>query len=221
MVMAGGGGLQQVQGAYLPTLPPFHPHPHPHPPPPLGTSAPCRRRPDKLHPAAAWHRGRARVLLPLEAAVACVQARRGGEGRKATASRASRDGGRMRTCRPLGAPQTRHSQHKLQRFVVALPHRRAGVPLPPVQAALAHQGDTQQTHVLVTAHRRIGISPDSFQPWPYTLRQMVSWAFEPADDAIIAVMIDKGGWVGGQAGPAAIRPCRAARPRLGLMLLCF
>ncbi len=40
--------------------------------------------------------------------------------------------------------------------------------------------------------RRIGISPDSFEPWDYTLRQMLQWAFEPADETIVAAMIDKG-----------------------------
>lgn len=39
---------------------------------------------------------------------------------------------------------------------------------------------------------RIGISPDSFEPWDYTLRQMLQWAFEPADETIVAAMIDKG-----------------------------
>ena len=78
---------------------------------------------------------------------------------------------------------------------------------------------------------RIGISPDSFEPWDYTLRQvsvtpflkrqclvlrfathphpstpyfplptsclwrqqMLQWAFEPADEAIVLALIDKGG----------------------------
>lgn len=39
---------------------------------------------------------------------------------------------------------------------------------------------------------RIGISPDSFEPWGYSLRQMVQWAFEPADEATVAALIDKG-----------------------------
>ncbi|KAL4457761.1 hypothetical protein ABPG75_012626 [Micractinium tetrahymenae] len=39
---------------------------------------------------------------------------------------------------------------------------------------------------------RIGISPDSFEPWDYSLRQMVQWAFEPADEATVAALIDKG-----------------------------
>lgn len=39
---------------------------------------------------------------------------------------------------------------------------------------------------------RIGISPDNFEPWPYSLRQMVSWAFEPADEKVASFLIDKG-----------------------------
>ncbi|KAL4443023.1 hypothetical protein ABPG77_008514 [Micractinium sp. CCAP 211/92] len=39
---------------------------------------------------------------------------------------------------------------------------------------------------------RIGISPDSFEPWGYSLRQMVQWAFEPADEATVAALVDKG-----------------------------
>lgn len=40
--------------------------------------------------------------------------------------------------------------------------------------------------------RRIGISPDSFEPWDYSLRQMLQWAFEPADEATVAALIEKG-----------------------------
>ena len=47
---------------------------------------------------------------------------------------------------------------------------------------------------------RIGISPDSFEPWGYTLRQTVQWAFEPADEAIVAALIDKGEGLGLGAG---------------------
>jgi len=39
---------------------------------------------------------------------------------------------------------------------------------------------------------RISISPDTFEPWPYSLRQMVAWAFEPADDKMTQFFIDKG-----------------------------
>ena len=40
---------------------------------------------------------------------------------------------------------------------------------------------------------RIGISPDSYdEEWPYTLRQMVGWAFEPADDKFVEYFIEKG-----------------------------
>lgn len=39
---------------------------------------------------------------------------------------------------------------------------------------------------------RIAISPDSFEPWDYSLSQMVQWAFEPADEATVTALIDKG-----------------------------
>ena len=40
---------------------------------------------------------------------------------------------------------------------------------------------------------RIGISPDTFdEQWPYSLRQMVQWAFEPADDTFVQFFIEKG-----------------------------
>lgn len=40
---------------------------------------------------------------------------------------------------------------------------------------------------------RIGISPDSYdEDWPYSLRQMVGWAFEPADDKFVQYFIEKG-----------------------------
>ncbi|KAG7672396.1 hypothetical protein Ndes2526B_g09092 [Nannochloris sp. 'desiccata'] len=40
---------------------------------------------------------------------------------------------------------------------------------------------------------RIGISPDSYdEEWKYSLRQMVAWAFEPADDKIVQYFIEKG-----------------------------
>lgn len=40
---------------------------------------------------------------------------------------------------------------------------------------------------------RIGISPDSYDPdWPYSLRQMLTWALQAADDATVQYLIDKG-----------------------------
>ncbi|KAL6776490.1 hypothetical protein ACKKBG_A21345 [Auxenochlorella protothecoides x Auxenochlorella symbiontica] len=39
---------------------------------------------------------------------------------------------------------------------------------------------------------RIGISPDTFTPWPHSLASMVSWALEPADEATVVSLIDKG-----------------------------
>ena len=40
---------------------------------------------------------------------------------------------------------------------------------------------------------RIGISPDSYdEEWDYSLRQMVQWAFEPADEKFVQYFIEKG-----------------------------
>ena len=39
---------------------------------------------------------------------------------------------------------------------------------------------------------RIGISPDTYEPWPYTLRQMVGWAFEPGSEEFLGELIEKG-----------------------------
>ena len=38
----------------------------------------------------------------------------------------------------------------------------------------------------------IGISPDSFEPWPYSMTQMVQWAFSPAEDELLELLIDRG-----------------------------
>lgn len=40
---------------------------------------------------------------------------------------------------------------------------------------------------------RIGISPDSFEPWPVTLRAMLEYSFAPGSEAFVAQLIDKGG----------------------------
>ncbi|KFM26326.1 hypothetical protein F751_4819 [Auxenochlorella protothecoides] len=45
---------------------------------------------------------------------------------------------------------------------------------------------------LFTEFRGIGISPDTFTPWPHSLASMVSWALEPADEATVVSLIDKG-----------------------------
>ena len=61
---------------------------------------------------------------------------------------------------------------------------------------------------------RIGISPDSFEPWGYSLRQTVQWAFEPAEETIIAALIDKGKCAARLGG-------MAAGWRDGAVLLCL
>lgn len=38
----------------------------------------------------------------------------------------------------------------------------------------------------------IEISPDSFESWQHPLKQMVSWAFEPAEEDILRLYIEKG-----------------------------
>lgn len=45
---------------------------------------------------------------------------------------------------------------------------------------------------LTTSLYRIDISPDSFEAWPYTMKQMIQWAFEPADEYMIQLLIEKG-----------------------------
>mmetsp|Transcript_23859 Transcript_23859/g.65546 ORF Transcript_23859/g.65546 Transcript_23859/m.65546 type:complete len:315 (-) Transcript_23859:681-1625(-) len=39
---------------------------------------------------------------------------------------------------------------------------------------------------------KIQIAPDTFEPWPYTFRQMLSWALEPADDEVLVWLMEKG-----------------------------
>jgi hypothetical protein len=38
----------------------------------------------------------------------------------------------------------------------------------------------------------IAISPDAFAEWPYSLQQMLGWAFEPADEQQLMMLIDCG-----------------------------
>lgn len=38
----------------------------------------------------------------------------------------------------------------------------------------------------------IEISPDSFESWEHPMKQMVSWAFEPAEEDILRLYIEKG-----------------------------
>ena len=44
----------------------------------------------------------------------------------------------------------------------------------------------------VSAIYEIAISPDCFEDWPIPLNQMVSWAFEPADEETLRFYIAKG-----------------------------
>jgi hypothetical protein len=44
----------------------------------------------------------------------------------------------------------------------------------------------------ITTVYDIGISPDNFEEWPHTLQEMLSWAFEPADDQLLLELIGKG-----------------------------
>ena len=47
-------------------------------------------------------------------------------------------------------------------------------------------------HVSSLYYGDIGISPDTFEECPYSLRQMIQWAFSPAEDGILAHFVDKG-----------------------------
>ncbi|GAX72636.1 hypothetical protein CEUSTIGMA_g92.t1 [Chlamydomonas eustigma] len=42
------------------------------------------------------------------------------------------------------------------------------------------------------AYRNIGISPDNFEEWPYDMRQMLGWAFQPASEDFLVYLVDKG-----------------------------
>ncbi len=44
----------------------------------------------------------------------------------------------------------------------------------------------------MSAIYEIAISPDSYEDWPIPLNQMVSWAFEPADEETLRFYIAKG-----------------------------
>ncbi|MEW5306537.1 MAG: hypothetical protein WDW36_008994 [Sanguina aurantia] len=55
----------------------------------------------------------------------------------------------------------------------------------------------------------IDISPDTFEPWPYTTRQMLAWAFEPAPEEILVMLTAKGrrdamAWAESQGGLAGL-----------------
>lgn len=38
----------------------------------------------------------------------------------------------------------------------------------------------------------ICITPDSYDTWPYDMRTMLNWAFNPADDAMLLYLVEKG-----------------------------
>ena len=38
----------------------------------------------------------------------------------------------------------------------------------------------------------IHISPDIYSDWPYTLREMLAWAFEPADQGMLEELVERG-----------------------------
>ena len=53
----------------------------------------------------------------------------------------------------------------------------------------------------ITTIYDIGISPDNYEDWPHTLQEMLSWAFEPADDKLLLEFI--GMPISGAAAPGA------------------
>ena len=48
---------------------------------------------------------------------------------------------------------------------------------------------TYRSLLQITAVYDIGISPDNFEDWPHTLKEMLSWAFEPASDELLLEFI--------------------------------
>lgn len=62
----------------------------------------------------------------------------------------------------------------------------------------------------------IDISPDTFEPWPYTMRQMLEWAFEPAPEDVLVMLTAKGrrdanAWAQQQGGLAGLLGADQAR----------
>lgn len=62
------------------------------------------------------------------------------------------------------------------------------IPLPPTQHGVRVCCFPSKQ---ITTIYDIGISPDNYEDWPHTLQEMLSWAFEPADDKLLLEFIGK------------------------------
>ena len=60
------------------------------------------------------------------------------------------------------------------------------IPLPPTQHGVRVCCFPSKQ---ITTIYDIGISPDNYEEWPHTLQEMLSWAFEPADDKLLLEFI--------------------------------
>ena len=62
------------------------------------------------------------------------------------------------------------------------------IPLPPTQHGVRVCCFPSKQ---ITTIYDIGISPDNYEDWPHTLQEMLSWAFEPADDKLLLEFISE------------------------------
>ena len=60
------------------------------------------------------------------------------------------------------------------------------IPLPPTQHGVRVCCFPSKQ---ITTIYDIGISPDNYEDWPHTLQEMLSWAFEPANDKLLLEFI--------------------------------
>lgn len=60
------------------------------------------------------------------------------------------------------------------------------IPLPPTQHGVRVCCFPSKQ---ITTIYDIGISPDNYEDWPHTLQEMLSWAFEPADEKLLIEFI--------------------------------
>ena len=60
------------------------------------------------------------------------------------------------------------------------------IPLPPTQHGVRVCCFPSKQ---ITTIYDIGISPDNYEDWPHTLQEMLSWAFEPAEDKLLLEFI--------------------------------
>lgn len=82
------------------------------------------------------------------------------------------------------------------------------IPLPPTQHGVRVCCFPSKQ---ITTIYDIGISPDNYEDWPHTLQEMLSWAFEPAEDKLLLEFIGKGradakAWAKASGALAVVQP---------------